>query len=90
GNPTLTSECLTSEFILEEIETYLKDDSISPEIKERNNRLFIEEKRSIDELYEVFVETIRLRLSSLKAKLNMAVTKAQLNWNIKMGKNVEC
>ncbi|GKC20256.1 reverse transcriptase domain-containing protein, partial [Tanacetum coccineum] len=32
GNPTLTSEPLTSEFILEEIKAYLKDDSISPEI----------------------------------------------------------
>ncbi|GJX96691.1 reverse transcriptase domain-containing protein, partial [Tanacetum coccineum] len=31
-NPTLTSEPFTSEFILEEIEAYLKDDSISPEI----------------------------------------------------------
>ncbi|GJT85415.1 reverse transcriptase domain-containing protein [Tanacetum coccineum] len=32
GNPTLTSEPLTSKFILEEIKAYLKDDSISPEI----------------------------------------------------------
>ncbi|GJX87512.1 hypothetical protein Tco_0339526 [Tanacetum coccineum] len=32
GNPTPTSEPFTSEFILEEIEDYLKDDSISPEI----------------------------------------------------------
>ncbi|GJR55767.1 reverse transcriptase domain-containing protein [Tanacetum coccineum] len=32
GNPTPTSEPLTFEFILEEIETYLKDDSISSEI----------------------------------------------------------
>ncbi|GJU48089.1 reverse transcriptase domain-containing protein [Tanacetum coccineum] len=32
GNPTPTSESFTSEFILEEIEAYLKDDSISPEI----------------------------------------------------------
>ncbi|GJU56386.1 reverse transcriptase domain-containing protein [Tanacetum coccineum] len=32
GNPTPTSEPLTSEFILEEIKSYLKDDSISPEI----------------------------------------------------------
>ncbi|GKA33384.1 hypothetical protein Tco_0719813 [Tanacetum coccineum] len=32
GNPTPTSEPLTFEFILEEIEAYLKDDSISPEI----------------------------------------------------------
>ncbi|GJR25341.1 reverse transcriptase domain-containing protein [Tanacetum coccineum] len=30
GNPTPTSKPLTSEFILEEIEAYLKDDSISP------------------------------------------------------------
>ncbi|GKG18498.1 hypothetical protein Tco_0372796, partial [Tanacetum coccineum] len=32
GNPTPTSEPFTSEFILEEIEAYLKDDSISREI----------------------------------------------------------
>ncbi|GJT82724.1 hypothetical protein Tco_1057066 [Tanacetum coccineum] len=32
GNPTSTSEPFTSEFILEEIEAYLKDDSISPKI----------------------------------------------------------
>ncbi|GJZ59344.1 reverse transcriptase domain-containing protein [Tanacetum coccineum] len=32
GNPTPTSVPFTSEFILEEIEAYLKDDSISPEI----------------------------------------------------------
>ncbi|GJU51527.1 reverse transcriptase domain-containing protein [Tanacetum coccineum] len=32
GNPTPMSEPFTSEFILEEIEVYFKDDSISPEI----------------------------------------------------------
>ncbi|GKD73837.1 reverse transcriptase domain-containing protein, partial [Tanacetum coccineum] len=32
GNPTPTSEPFTSEFILEEIEDYLKEDSILPEI----------------------------------------------------------
>ncbi|GJX31009.1 reverse transcriptase domain-containing protein [Tanacetum coccineum] len=32
GNPTPISEPLTSEFILEEIEAYLKDNSISPKI----------------------------------------------------------
>ncbi|GJY33415.1 hypothetical protein Tco_0417884 [Tanacetum coccineum] len=32
GNPTPTSEPFTSEFILEEIKAYLKDDSISQEI----------------------------------------------------------
>ncbi|GJU69650.1 reverse transcriptase domain-containing protein [Tanacetum coccineum] len=35
-NPTPTSEPFTSEFILEEIEAYLKDDSISPEIDHAN------------------------------------------------------
>ncbi|GJS50701.1 hypothetical protein Tco_0624063 [Tanacetum coccineum] len=32
GNPASTSKSFTSEFILEEIKAYLKDDSISPEI----------------------------------------------------------
>ncbi|GKA46090.1 reverse transcriptase domain-containing protein, partial [Tanacetum coccineum] len=36
GNPTPTFEPLTSEFILEDIEDYLKDDSISPEIDHAN------------------------------------------------------
>ncbi|GKC58998.1 reverse transcriptase domain-containing protein [Tanacetum coccineum] len=36
GNPTPTSEPFTSKFILEEIEAYLKDDSISPEIDYAN------------------------------------------------------
>ncbi|GJS32975.1 putative nucleotidyltransferase, ribonuclease H [Tanacetum coccineum] len=36
GNPTPTSEPFTSEFILEEIEAYLKDDSILPEIDHAN------------------------------------------------------
>ncbi|GJS22195.1 reverse transcriptase domain-containing protein [Tanacetum coccineum] len=36
GNPTPTSEPLTSEFILEEIEAYLKVGSISPEIDHAN------------------------------------------------------
>ncbi|GKB50330.1 reverse transcriptase domain-containing protein [Tanacetum coccineum] len=32
GNPTPTSEPFTSEFIMEEIEACLKDDSVSPDI----------------------------------------------------------
>ncbi|GJS95711.1 reverse transcriptase domain-containing protein [Tanacetum coccineum] len=36
GNPTTTSDPFTSEFILEEIVAYLKDDSISPEIDHAN------------------------------------------------------
>ncbi|GJW51647.1 reverse transcriptase domain-containing protein [Tanacetum coccineum] len=39
SNPTPTSEPFTSEFILEEIEAYLKDDSISPEIDHMIERL---------------------------------------------------
>ncbi|GJV36119.1 reverse transcriptase domain-containing protein [Tanacetum coccineum] len=37
GNPTSTSEPFTSEFILEEIKSYLKDDSISPEIDQKHD-----------------------------------------------------
>ncbi|GJR53408.1 reverse transcriptase domain-containing protein [Tanacetum coccineum] len=36
GNPTPKSEPFTSKFILEEIEAYLKDDSISPKIDHAN------------------------------------------------------
>ncbi|GJS86051.1 reverse transcriptase domain-containing protein [Tanacetum coccineum] len=36
GNPTPTSQPFTSKFILEEIEAYLKDDSISPKINHAN------------------------------------------------------
>ncbi|GJZ32326.1 reverse transcriptase domain-containing protein [Tanacetum coccineum] len=38
GNPTPTSESFTSEFILEEIEAYLKDDSISPKLNEATRK----------------------------------------------------
>ncbi|GJR47685.1 reverse transcriptase domain-containing protein [Tanacetum coccineum] len=53
GNPTPTSEPFTSEFILEEIEAYLKDDSISPEIDYANcnpeEDIFTKAKSSIEE-----------------------------------------
>ncbi|GKA91437.1 reverse transcriptase domain-containing protein [Tanacetum coccineum] len=55
GNPTPTSEPFTSEFILEEIEAYLKDDSISPEIDhadcdpEEDICVITEAKSSIEE-----------------------------------------
>nr|GEV98082.1 putative ribonuclease H-like domain-containing protein [Tanacetum cinerariifolium] len=63
-------------------------DNLRDEMRRGITNYSEEKKRSIDELYEVFVETIRLKFSSLKAKLTMAVTKAQLNWNIKMVKMV--
>ncbi|GJW00359.1 reverse transcriptase domain-containing protein [Tanacetum coccineum] len=53
GNPTPTSEPFTSEFILEEIEAYLKDDSISPEIDyadcDPEEDILTEAKSSIEE-----------------------------------------
>ncbi|GJT60312.1 reverse transcriptase domain-containing protein [Tanacetum coccineum] len=53
GNPTPTSEPFTSEFILEEIKAYLKDDSISPEIDyadcDPEEDIFTKEKSSIEE-----------------------------------------
>ncbi|GJU60166.1 reverse transcriptase domain-containing protein [Tanacetum coccineum] len=53
GNPTPTSEPFTSEFILEEIEAYLKDDSISPEIDHADcdpeEDIFTKAKSSIEE-----------------------------------------
>ena len=44
--------------------------------RERNCRLFKEEKRSVKELFEVFRDTIRFRLASLKAKPISAVLRA--------------
>ncbi|GJU23877.1 reverse transcriptase domain-containing protein [Tanacetum coccineum] len=57
GNPTPTSEPFTSEFILEEIKAYLKDDSISPEIDHANcnpeEDILAEAKSSIEEPPEI-------------------------------------
>ncbi|GJU50286.1 hypothetical protein Tco_1219841 [Tanacetum coccineum] len=55
---------------------------------ERNNRLFKREKRIIDKLYEVFVETIRLRLSSLKAKLTK-VPRVLVTCRSRLGRQME-
>ncbi|GJV65057.1 reverse transcriptase domain-containing protein [Tanacetum coccineum] len=51
GNPTPTSEPFTFEFILKEIEAYLKDDSISPKIDHAdcNPNEMTEAKSSIEE-----------------------------------------
>ncbi|GJR11746.1 reverse transcriptase domain-containing protein [Tanacetum coccineum] len=57
GNPTPTSELFTSEFILEEIEAYLKDDSILPEIDYADcnpkEDIFTKAKSSIEEPSEL-------------------------------------
>ncbi|PWA65447.1 reverse transcriptase zinc-binding domain-containing protein [Artemisia annua] len=52
--------------------------------RERNCRLFKEETRSVEELFEVFSDTIRFRLASLKAKPTSAVIRAQDDWNVQM------
>ncbi|GJW83623.1 reverse transcriptase domain-containing protein [Tanacetum coccineum] len=57
GNPTPTSKPFTSKFILEEIEAYLKDDSISPKIDyadcDPEEDILTEAKSSIEEPSEL-------------------------------------
>ncbi|GJS77591.1 reverse transcriptase domain-containing protein [Tanacetum coccineum] len=55
GNPTPTSEPFTSEFILEEIEAYLKDDSISPELALSDHFYDFSPKITIDPNPERFI-----------------------------------
>ncbi|GJW87145.1 reverse transcriptase domain-containing protein [Tanacetum coccineum] len=62
GNPTPTSEPFTSEFILEEIEAYLKDDSISPEI----------DYAECDPEEDIFEEPLELELKDLPSHLEYA------------------
>ncbi|GJV28523.1 hypothetical protein Tco_1384971 [Tanacetum coccineum] len=47
-----------------------------------NWRIFRDDKRSTDELFGIFEETIRMRLMSLKAKHSANVLKVQQRWNI--------
>ena len=51
--------------------------------QERNQRIFRDEHRSWDELFEVFWETIRLRLMSFKTKKSIAVLKVQKEWSVR-------
>lgn len=52
--------------------------------KERNWRLFREQKRSISELYEQFYETVRMRLLSLKVRSSKAVLQVQKEWDVSL------
>ncbi|PWA77472.1 reverse transcriptase domain, Reverse transcriptase zinc-binding domain protein [Artemisia annua] len=52
--------------------------------QERNLRLFKEESRSVEILFEELCEIIRLRMSSLKVKNSEAVLRAQKSWNISL------
>ncbi|PWA73271.1 RNA-directed DNA polymerase, eukaryota, Reverse transcriptase zinc-binding domain protein [Artemisia annua] len=57
--------------------------------KERNCRLFRDEKRSVEDLFELFCDIIKLRLAGMKVKPTPALLRAQKEWNVKMvmGKN---
>ncbi|GJT31699.1 reverse transcriptase domain-containing protein [Tanacetum coccineum] len=66
GNPTPLFEPFTSEFILEEIEAYLKDDSISPEIDYADcipdKDIFTKAKSSIEEPPELELKDLPFHL----------------------------
>ncbi|GJX86340.1 hypothetical protein Tco_0337114 [Tanacetum coccineum] len=47
--------------------------------QERNYIIFGDERRSINELYNMLYEMVKLRLISLKAKITNAVRKTQLD-----------
>nr|GEV86947.1 hypothetical protein [Tanacetum cinerariifolium] len=52
--------------------------------QERNCRIFKRGKKNPNELAELFYETIRLRLMSLKVKKSIVVLKAQERWNVNL------
>ncbi|GKE20331.1 hypothetical protein Tco_1431843, partial [Tanacetum coccineum] len=61
--------------------------------RERNCRIFRNEKRSSKELFDIFNEIIRMRLVNLKAKKSVAVTSAQKRWNVSIvcsDKGIQC
>ncbi|GJV75553.1 RNA-directed DNA polymerase, eukaryota, reverse transcriptase zinc-binding domain protein, partial [Tanacetum coccineum] len=52
--------------------------------QERNNRLFKNAKRNVEELFTNLVDTVTQRLCSLKVKRTKAVDKVETGWNIKL------
>ncbi|GKD09684.1 hypothetical protein Tco_1189369 [Tanacetum coccineum] len=53
-------------------------------LRERNRRIFKYERRSIEELFGIFNETVRLRLLSLNVKDSIAARKAQEVLDVKI------
>ena len=45
-------------------------------------RLFGESKRSEDEISQMIVETVKMKLMTLKVKDTLAVKKVERSWNI--------
>ncbi|GJR54006.1 hypothetical protein Tco_1404527 [Tanacetum coccineum] len=52
--------------------------------QERNYRIFKNERRTVEDLFNSHNETIRMRLMSLKAKQSQAVISVQKRWNVTM------
>ena len=52
--------------------------------QERNNRLFKDEKRSVEELFKCLCDVIKVRLSSLKMKWSQSVCETEKVWEIKL------
>ena len=50
--------------------------------QERNAKLFGESKRSEDEISQMIVETVKMKLMTLKVKDTLAVKKVERSWNI--------
>ncbi|GJT04060.1 reverse transcriptase domain-containing protein [Tanacetum coccineum] len=52
--------------------------------QKRNNRIFKDEKRSIDGLFKIFNDTVKLRHTSLKVKLSQVVINTEEALDVKM------
>ncbi|GKA24381.1 hypothetical protein Tco_0710414, partial [Tanacetum coccineum] len=51
---------------------------------ERNCRIFRNERRNVEGIFDSFTEIIRMRLLTLKAKKSQDVIKAQKKWNVSL------
>ncbi|GJY27865.1 putative RNA-directed DNA polymerase [Tanacetum coccineum] len=71
-------------WVVKKIDIEWRNDDWNDTVKIFARRIFRDERRSIDELYKIFNETVRLRLLSLKVKDTIAVRKAQVEWDVKL------
>ncbi|GJY13736.1 hypothetical protein Tco_0383045 [Tanacetum coccineum] len=58
--------------------------------QERNGRLFKGERRSLEDIFIILNETVKLRLTSLKVKVSQAVINTEETWGIKMNVVIVC
>ena len=52
--------------------------------QERNNRLFRDENRSVDDLFKRFCDIVKMRLASLKMRKSNAVSETERVWDVKL------